>query len=202
MAIVLTMVAGQTVSAQQATPGSGSVEFPITPGPEECTVAPLTEGELMARVDAVAQPGTAGAQAEPGGGDTGDEEAIPEGEPVDDETVAAITATTRELIACSNAGNQLRFFALTTDTLFGQLFGPGPIAADDVAAIQEVVEIPEDAYISLLGVSEARELPDGRVGALSESGPLDGESTVDFLIFVEQDGRWVVDERRQSPAEQ
>ena len=91
------------------------------PGPEECTVAPRTleEFETLAATPApVETPDASGSG----------------GEPVDEATRAAITATARELVACSNAGDILRRLALYSDDRLRFAYPDGPTRALEMIA--------------------------------------------------------------------
>lgn len=191
--------------AQEATPATGATGLPVTPGPEECTVDALSASELFDRAGDMPLPGTPEAQVGidlEEGPATPDPLLLPDGDPADEATVTAITETMREAIACINSGSPLRFFGLTTDAFVRSALEADPITEEELdAAIQSIpaspVGVPEESYISLIDVRDARELPDGRVAALIETGfppEAGGESTVDFFIFAEQDGRLLIDE--------
>src|SRR5829696_1204798 len=101
---VLSMLlfAHPAVIAQDATPAAGEVIDPA-----ECLVEPRTTEELQQLV------GTASEETEatPGAADAGSMQ----GEDADEATVQAVTQTYRELVACLNAGEFLRIYALYTN---------------------------------------------------------------------------------------
>jgi glutamine cyclotransferase len=119
-----------------------------------------------------------------------------QGEPAGDEVAAAVEAVMGEWLACLNAGDLLRSHALMTDEL--------------VIARGSLVDTPERAR-GLLGSEpspgapgagaatgpaiDARQFPDGRVGAFFAVtglwGP--GESRSTFVLFAETAGRWRID---------
>ena len=92
---------------------------------------------------------------------------LPDGSAVDVATEAAIRATLRELIACNNAGDSLRFVSLYSDRHLVELFGL--LSWEDPSA-SEFAEppspLPPDEWEPMLIIEDLRLLPDGRVAAL------------------------------------
>jgi len=121
--------------------------------------------------------------------------ALPTGEPVDDSTATAISATIAESIACRNAGDFRRAYALFTDRFIAHLLGapdtldpdllarlagpPTPVAGGDRLAVGDVARIER--------------LADGRVGAIVVTQNRE-EVFADYLYLVEANGRWQIDE--------
>jgi len=107
--VIMALVAVGPVAAQGATP--------VVPGPEECEVEPRTTDELLAFV------GTPEATPATDSGAEGDTEefVLPDGEPADGDTRAAIAATMRETFACINGGDFLAALALFSDDFFRRL---------------------------------------------------------------------------------
>ena len=63
---------------------------------------------------------------------------VPDSDPVTPEIEAAVTATVRESIACRNANQMLRAYALFTEPMIGSLFGgPSTIDPEIRALIQQ-----------------------------------------------------------------
>lgn len=122
--------------------------------------------------------------------------AAPEGQPADEATVTAVTATIRESLACLHAGDYRRAYALFTDRFLRQLFG-GPDTIDPaIAAALEAPprRVPRNQRLTLVAVSDVRLLADGRVGAVVQTrNPL--ETFADYLILIRPDDRWLIDER-------
>lgn len=169
------------------------------PGPESCTVAPRTLEEISALAN--------GAPLEEPPNATESE-----GEPADEATVAAITATARELVARSNAGDILRRLALYSDNRLRFAYPDGPTRAlESIAA--EPLPLAANERVTLLGVEDARVLDDGRVSArvavdnpaLHSHDPTVAAAAAQQeaarLIFVQENGRWRVDETRREDAE-
>ena len=128
---------------------------------------------------------------------------VPEGEPADDETVAGVTATANELYACYNANAFLQVFALHTDEYMARSFAEEGITEVAVGYLAATLEPnPPEAWQSI-GVQDVTLLPDGRVGALLVGhNPVGaGVGFVDYYIFIEQDGRYLIDEVVFPPAE-
>jgi hypothetical protein len=125
---------------------------------------------------------------------------LPQGTPADAETTAAITATIREIFACFDAGQYARAFSLMTDHAVSQ-FGPDVTdpsedTPDEVRALLEGqivgTPIPGETTGGQTIISDARDarvLPDGRVGAIFESG---GDRV--FALFQQSGDQWLLDD--------
>jgi hypothetical protein len=59
---------------------------------------------------------------------------LPEGEPADPATMAAVTATIREFVACDNAGDPRRQFAFYTDNVLREFETQAPLSPAERAA--------------------------------------------------------------------
>ncbi|MDP9364522.1 MAG: hypothetical protein M3Q10_09925 [Chloroflexota bacterium] len=162
--------------AQDATPGAA---LPVAPDPAECTVEPRPHSDFEALV------GTP-APATPATFDP------PRGEPADAETIAAVTATVRAALACANGLDFSRFAALYTDVGFREDFADP--SGDDLAFLLATPQaVPEEERVTLTDVRDVVVLDDGRVGAVVVySEPGEGEQG-DYLIFAEEDGRYLID---------
>jgi hypothetical protein len=171
--------------AQEATPAGT-----VVPAPEECTVAPLTRDQLIAILATPAAPAPAPASPTPF--------VMPAGEPVDAATATAVQATIHEFIACLNARDYWRAYALYTDDFlreslagvtaadltqeaYDQLATPTPLAPEERAAIVEYREIVA--------------LPDGRVAVLVVGDdPTNPRPPAPALVYlIEVEGRWLID---------
>jgi mono/diheme cytochrome c family protein len=165
------------------------------PGAEGCTVQPRTLDEIQA-LSAGPDPVQPPNATEDGG------------VPVDDATRNEIVATARELVACSNAGDILRRLALYSDDRLHFAYPDGPTRALEAIAKNPLpLALPE--RVALISVNNVRKLDDGRVIAeVTVDNP--GNHTHDptavatpspqetaKLIFVQKDGRWLVDETRR-----
>ena len=179
--LALALVAPPLVGAQDATPAASPIAA------DACTVAPRTADELIAIWSAPAA-------TPPPGSDDATVTPAPTGEPADAATVAAITATARELIACNNAGDFGRVFAFYTDEFIRRAFGGDPTAKEQVPALlaTPAAPLPPEARTTLLAVRDVRVLADGRVGAIMEDVDPRQKVTV-FLIFAQVGDRWLVD---------
>ena len=113
-----------------------------------------------------------------------EEDQLPEGEAAPGEAVAGIRATIAEAAACAEAGEFERPFALFSDDYFRRR---GSLSEDAVffPPLPEKASMAEDVE-----VRDARTLPDERVGAVIDSPYAAGS----FLVFVEEDGCWLIDE--------
>jgi hypothetical protein len=172
-----------------------------TPDADECTVEPRPIEELMA---VVGSPPPAGSGEENSAARAASPApfVLPEGEPADEATVAAVTATIRGFFACMNAGEGLRGMAQLTDEFIQQQIGFQVYDADTIAYLHaSPVPLPEEQQVRLFGIREVTVHADGRVGALIDyfgpaappESPLGWET--DLMIFEQQpDGAWHLDE--------
>ena len=182
--------------AQAATPNAGR----DVPDPDECRVQPRSLESLQALATPVA-----GGLAEPDR-PAGTPVALPSGELLDQATLAAITATAREVIACENAGATLRTLALYSDGFLRRYFGqPGLFTESRYAAMTTPRPLPPERQVALVEVRDGRRLPDGRAGAVvvvdDPIDPPDRPPSASFLFFVEENGRWLVDDAFEVSAE-
>jgi hypothetical protein len=194
--IVLAVLSATVAVAQDATPAAVLGE---AIDPAECTVEALPTDEMVALWFQENDAGTpVVATPEPAPDMFPESVPVPLGEPADAATVAAVTATVREVIACFNAGSFVRAFALYSEAL-QQQFGPEP--EDTVADVQAFLEMPDeplpaDEQTRLVAVTDVSVMADGRVGAFvvldDPQGPPDGAETA-LLLLVQGDDRWLVD---------
>ena len=101
----MVIVVGVTVS------GIDGVSASEVVSPEDCTVGPISELDLVA----IVENGTPAAAESP--------KIEASGELVDDEAAEAITAVVRQSVACTNANDPIRAFALFTDRFLLARFG-------------------------------------------------------------------------------
>jgi len=128
---------------------------------------------------------------------------LPQGEPVDPAIEEAVNATVTELIACFNAEQYARAFALMTDDMARQ-FGPdvsnpNEDTPEEVRALLEaqlvgtpVADEPgmEQAASTDIGPGrDIRLLDGGRVGGI---WTIYGDTV--FIVLEQQDDRWLIDE--------
>ena len=195
-AALVAVASSGAVVAQEATPGGGATPVGEAPPPEEC---PVDQAAVVERLAALAATPVA-AQPTPTPVDPASF-VPPAGEPADEETVAAITATARAFIACINGGSQIAALGLFTDAGIRSLVGanleqfrnPAVIAA---ITAQVPVPLAENEQTLFLGVREVAVLPDGRVGAHVDGDDLrNPEPGGDvYFLFVETDDGYLIDE--------
>jgi hypothetical protein len=177
--------------AQQATPVVGSIALPVTPDPADCVVAPRTVEELRALIGTpepfVPPPPDATPPPRP---TPASRPTTPPSEPADAETIAGIVATTYHFLACVNAGDMLRGYALYTDEFVRTTVFLDP------SIERPPRPVPADERVTLLDVVYVRVFPDGRVGAVividDPLAPSPAEPY--FFVFREIDGAWLFDE--------
>ncbi|MBW3633033.1 MAG: hypothetical protein KY456_08385 [Chloroflexi bacterium] len=177
--------------AQEATPAAGAVQ---------CTTEPRDVEELVGfYFDPQGTP-----LATPTAATSVNTEAeLPRGEAVDPTVEAELNATLAELIACFEEGQYARAFALMTDDLARQtgpdVNNPDEDTPEEVRALLEeqlagtpVVDEPGMAEGAATDVGQGRDirvLEGGRVGGV---WTIEGDAA--FVVFEEQDDRWLIDE--------
>ena len=171
--------------AQEATPAAGG--FPITPDPTECQVEARTVDEFVAVLGAATPttPDLVGTTVE-----------VPLGEAADAETVAGVTTTIREILACFNAGDFSRALSLFSSEAINRIAAEDPITEEELRSFLEATPqaAPAGQQSTLLALTDVMELEDGRVGALmATTDPFVGPDTA-YIIFVQENDRWRIDE--------
>jgi hypothetical protein len=184
---MLSLLSGAAqMGAEAETPVAGLDD--ITPA--ECTVAPRSEVELRAlfrQTAATPMPTSLDDRATPA--------VPPSGVAADAPTVAAVTDTWRQYLACISAGDQARMFALLSDAMVRRqflvdiAFGVTEDALFDYLAATPIPLLPDQA-VPFVPFTDVRMLSDGRVAVV---GPGE-QGRGDVRIFVEQGGRWLLDD--------
>jgi plastocyanin len=179
---VLSMLlfAHPAVIAQDASPAAGEVIDPA-----ECQVEPRATEELEQLVGAANE----GTEATPGAAEAGSME----GEDADEATVQAVTQTYRELVACLNAGEFLRVYALYTDDYLRRTLADSGI---DPAQFQATPAPEQRETTALVGVSEVRQIAGGQVTARVEttSSPEGAASVIQSVLEPVGDRLLIADE--------
>lgn len=164
---------------QEATPSGGQVIDPA-----ECQVEARGAEDIEALAGAETEDDAQGTPAiSEIGGLVGD--------PADEATVEAVTATYRELVACLNAGDYLRIYALYTDAYLQRTVADGGV---DMEAIMATPATDATGSTALVSVSNVRRLEDGRVAARVETSDEATTGTVIVdAVLVEADERYLID---------
>ena len=181
VAVLATMLfAHPAVIAQDATPPAGEVIDPA-----ECQVEPRAIEEIHQLV------GTAGEEADatPDAAQAGSMQ----GEEADEATVQAVTQTYRQLVACLNAGEFLRVYALYTDDYLRRTLADSGI---DPAQFQATPAADQQEMTALVGVSDVRQLAGGQVTARVEttSSPEGAASVIQSVLEQVGDRLLIADE--------
>jgi hypothetical protein len=177
-------VGAVNAGAQESTPVAGQ----DIPSAAECTVQPRSEEELRALFREVA------ATPLPDSVELTRSEA-PQGEPADAQTVEEINATWRTFVACLNAGDQARMFALYSDEMVRRQlvvdigFGVTEDALFDFLAATPS-PLPSGQGASFEPFTDVVVLSDGRVAAIGPGE--EGRSAV--RVFARQGDHWVIDD--------
>ena len=195
--LVVSLFSGHPAAAQETLLGT-----PITPEPSECVVAPRSVASLI-RIGASATSGVAGTEIN----SEMDPANVPPDRPADQITTAGVVAAVRHYIACLNALDSVRTFALFTDSYLAKvLYDYGPLPGLVLSAGQVPAALPADAWRSF-AVSSVGLLPDGRATAVvnilnptTESGFPPGHLTKVTYLLALVDGVWLIDMVAIDPA--
>lgn len=157
----------------------------------ECRVAPRSFASIQALFTSASPGATEGTPAS----STAAADAS-QGAPADAETVAGVTATVQESIACYNAGNLFSFLALYSDSFVRMtLMGPFERASYDILATPQPV--PSAEQVTLVDVREIHLLADGRTSAVVETDDPAAKprqlKTPTFILIKSTD-RWLIDD--------
>src|SRR5918995_4048225 len=179
---VLSMLlfAHPAVIAQDATPATGEVIDAA-----ECQVEPRSTEELQQLVGTASE----GTEATPGAAQAGSME----GEDADEATVQAVTQTYRELVACLNAGQFLRVYALYTDDYLRRTLADSGI---DLEQFEATPAPDQRETTALIGVSDVRQLAGGQVTARVEttSSPEGVATVIQSVLEPVEDRLLIADE--------
>jgi len=110
--------------------------------------------------------------------------------------VELVTATGRELLACANAGDLARVFALYSDYYLFTLWGGGTESSEvdseemeeGLARLANPMPLAEEKRFALVAVHDVRVLPDGRVIVIVRNNF--GSS---LALYVKSGDRYLVD---------
>jgi hypothetical protein len=159
---------------------SAGAEPEIVPA-SECTVEPLETAQL---VDIVASPvAEVSNEAESSPTD------------VDQATIDEIIAVVRMSVACANANDLLRSFALFSDRYLQERFGsehPDDLGHGLVAITRESSPAVEADQLALVAVDEVTQLDDTHVTAVVTTANADF-TFVDRITFVKLAAGWKID---------
>lgn len=191
LALTLSVGTATPLLAQEGTPESGGMSFPITPDPADCQVEPRATDELLALW--YTPEGDPLPAATPMMDATSVN--VPLGPPADEATTAAVTAVASEVFSCFAAGDFARATALFTDELTRGFGGEPGTTAEQARAFIEASPVPEpmDEPDQIISVSDVMELSDGRLGAIIVDRSM-GQQDAVYVILEQQGDRWLVDE--------
>jgi hypothetical protein len=163
-----------------------STDLPAVPNPSECQAEPRSAESLQSITGSPEPSLTAETEAD-----------LPQGEPADTDTVAAIVAAERHLIACTNAGDFSRLLALLTDRAILSITSGTPTQEMIDILLSQATPEASDNQTSLVQVRDVRILGPDRVGAIAEWGIAADPAVVteiNFHVFVRDGDRWLLDD--------
>jgi hypothetical protein len=118
--------------------------------------------------------------------------AMPEGQPAESAVVAEVTSLFEHLIACINAGDYLRVYALYSDEYLVR-----NLSADTINSLDATPAPTQESMQSAFGgVLDARQLEDGRIAALVTTRTAQSGDLLLFAVLRRDGERWLIDEER------
>lgn len=177
----------QVEAAQEASPPDSAA-----PNPALCRIEPrpLAFYEVLAASPVATGASTPAVAASP------TPFVVPAGEPADAVTVATVTETFVEQVACFNAGDQLRVFAFLTEEYVARLAATGALPGIVQLLQTPPAPLAEEDYARDLDVRDVVILPDGRVGAIVQATfPTESpEPSFAYAVFVPVGDRFLYDD--------
>jgi hypothetical protein len=120
-------------------------------------------------------------------------EELPQGQPADAETVATVDQVVQTWVACYLSGESLAALALQSDQMDQVFYGvygqDQDVFEDRLEADVQATPHPLDPQTVISVGKDVRVLDDGRIGGIWS---VDGDAA--FIILVQEDGSWVVDD--------
>ena len=163
--------------------GTQSLGWISTLDGRDCEVEPRTIAEILALHES---PPRDGSWIQP----------LPTGTPAGPDMREEINALVREIEACMNAGDLLRYLALFSDDWLRLPIDVETATAE--LAAKTPTPVPEGRRAAYIGPWHVEILDDGRVLAAVlptfEDEPNPDPSRTQVWLFIKHDGRWLVDE--------
>lgn len=192
----LVLVGGSPTSARA---GAESAEQMATPRPQSCDVERRSPEEILTLTSPGSENGTLGSGRliQP----------LPVGTPADVAASAGVSATISQLEACINDGQVFRAMALFSDEALRRMPISEEAAAEfSMMATGTPIPVPPGERSVFIGPWHVERLPDGRVLAAvvwfgSETDSCINPKRINALVFIEQDGQWLIDERIEDVAD-
>lgn len=184
LAVALVLV---LATASVALPQGSPPATVIVPKPSDCVTPPIA---VKTRPSATPAPIiSTDAQLTPSPSPT----IPPTTHDADPATRQAVTETLTQFLACSNAGDPLRWLALLTPHAQAQIV-PGGFSVETMATFQ-ATPVLETEWTLIEGIDTTKITSDGRVlmTARLRSG-LDGKTKEATILFVNSNGRYLIDD--------
>jgi hypothetical protein len=125
--------------------------------------------------------------------------ALPAGDSADLETVAAINTTVQAWATCYNAGDVLGTLGLLSDDLVRRQGPQAGATRGETSAALAALSLPPAEPLIVSEAGDARVLNDGRVAAIFVFGDPQLPAATVFIVFVDVDGRWLLDDIQTAP---
>lgn len=208
LSLVFALALATGVSARQATP----VASPIAIDVGECTTEPRSNDEMRALIEAGLPPVLALFAGTPTVSDSATPHPTPvPGEPADGATVAAVTETIVQYVACTNAGNLPAAVTMLTEQAAGSYLAfafmpfreiytgmtgtpttdidPGLIDMY-LGTMQLRTSLPPAFQTNLYDIESVTQLENGRVRVIVLQATGSGEPDQGYFLLREVDGQY------------
>ncbi len=181
--------------------GAAQEATPVAPDPALCTLAPPTFEQVAMYAASPAAEQSEIVSPEPADVPAADGTPtiqLPDGEPVDDATRAAVEQSMIVNVACLNTGSTLLAMAVYTDTALADIIGgAGELSREFYDSLATPEAISQDEWTIIVEFQEMVMLPDGRVAAIivGDNQTDDSEPASATLFYLaEKDGHWYIDD--------
>jgi hypothetical protein len=185
MILGLAVILAVTIPPLLTAVGEGGRGVRANVAGHECTISARTPQELaalLADTTIATPPATTGGQT------------LPAGVPVSPEDRAVMERVIHQWLACENAGEPLRAWALFSDGYLHRLLARQGLLSDEAFASLATPSPSGSDPARLHSIEGERELPDGRLGAtVTISYPAVPTPKTFFFFFTRGDDRLLID---------
>jgi hypothetical protein len=194
-AALMVVIGAAPAVAQEASPAASPTAITGVPDPADCTIAPRSYQDLAALIASPVAAVPAATPAAP---------ALPQGEPVDAQTQAAVLATVHEGVACINANKIMSLLSIYSDSLVNRFLSGESLSKAQYDQILDAQPLPPDKRTEITNVEGMVKLPDGRIAVVIVGDDLSNPKPPSPTLFIlgQHDGTWQIDDfvKTSSPA--
>jgi hypothetical protein len=128
--------------------------------------------------------------------------ALPQGEPVDAQTQAAVLATIHEGVACINANKIMSLLAVYSDSLVNRFLSGQSLTKAQYDQTLTAQPLPPNQRTEIIEVQGMVKLADGRIAVLIVGDDLSNPKPASPTLFImaQHDGTWQIDDFVKTPS--